>query len=51
MRYSIMLQLVLATTLILLGAAAVFAWVQNRPTSPYIDDDTLSSQGSVTLLA
>ncbi len=31
MRYSIMLQLVVATTLILTGAAAFFAWLQNRP--------------------
>lgn len=30
MRYSIMLQLVTGTTLILIGAAALFAWVQNR---------------------
>ncbi|MEN9224719.1 MAG: hypothetical protein Q6L60_05230 [Thermostichus sp. HHBFW_bins_43] len=43
MRYSIMLQLVTGITLILLGSAAVFAWIQNRtepmelgqvPTSP-----------------
>jgi len=32
MRYSIMLQLVVATTLVLTGAAAFFAWLQNRPT-------------------
>ncbi|HEY9735761.1 MAG TPA: hypothetical protein V6D06_05740 [Trichocoleus sp.] len=31
MRYSIMLQLVALTTLFLVGAAALFAWVQNRP--------------------
>ncbi len=31
MRYSIMLQLVVATTLVLTGAAASFAWLQNRP--------------------
>jgi hypothetical protein len=30
MRYSIMLQLVTGTTLILVGAAALFAWLQNR---------------------
>lgn len=30
MRYSIMLQLVAATTIVLLGAAALFAWLQNR---------------------
>jgi hypothetical protein len=31
MRYSIMLQLVLSTTVVLLAAAALFAWLQNRP--------------------
>lgn len=31
MRYSIMLQLVVGTTLILVGAAALFAWIQTRP--------------------
>lgn len=30
MRYSIMLQLVAGTTAVLLGAAALFAWLQNR---------------------
>lgn len=30
MRYSIMLQLVAATTVVLVGAAALFAWIQNR---------------------
>jgi len=30
MRYSIMLQLVAATTFVLLGAAALFAWIQTR---------------------
>jgi hypothetical protein len=30
MRYSIMLQLVAGITLMLLGAAALFAWIQNR---------------------
>ena len=30
MRYSIMLQLVAGTTLILVGAAALFGWLQNR---------------------
>jgi len=33
MRYSIMLQLVGLITLILLGTAASFAWLQNRPNS------------------
>jgi len=31
MRYSIMLQLVAGMSLVLLGTAALFAWVQNRP--------------------
>jgi hypothetical protein len=30
MRYSLMLQLVAGTTLILLSTAALFAWLQNR---------------------
>jgi hypothetical protein len=30
MRYTIMLQIVAGTTVILLGAAALFAWLQNR---------------------
>lgn len=31
MRYSIMLQIVVVTTLILVGSGAFFAWLQNRP--------------------
>ena len=31
MRYSIMPQLVVGITLTLVGAAALFAWIQNRP--------------------
>lgn len=31
MRYSIMLQIVAIITVILLGAAGLFAWLQNRP--------------------
>lgn len=31
MRYSIMLQIVVGTTLILIGAAAFFGWLQTRP--------------------
>jgi len=31
MRYNIMLQLVVGTTLILLSSAALFAWIQTRP--------------------
>lgn len=39
MRYSIMVQLVAGITLILLGAAALFAWAQNRtePVEPRRD--------------
>ncbi|USR91631.1 hypothetical protein NEA10_02575 [Phormidium yuhuli AB48] len=33
MRYSIMLQLVVVTTLIMVGSGAFFAWLQNRPKS------------------
>jgi hypothetical protein len=31
MRYSIMLQIVVGTTVLLVGAAAFFAWLQVRP--------------------
>jgi hypothetical protein len=31
MRYSIMLQIAVSTTLILVGAGAFFAWLQTRP--------------------
>jgi hypothetical protein len=34
MRYSIMLQLVGIITLILVGTAGLFAWLQNREVSP-----------------
>jgi hypothetical protein len=34
MRYSIMLQLVSGITLILVSGAALFAWIENRPTPP-----------------
>lgn len=33
MRYNLMLQVVGLITLILLGTAALFAWMQNRPVS------------------
>lgn len=33
MRYSIMLQLVGFITLVLVGSAALFAWIQNRTVS------------------
>jgi hypothetical protein len=42
MRYSIMLQLVGLITLILVGTAAFFAWLQNRPVS----NPTLNSEVS-----
>ncbi len=41
MRYSIMLQLVVTTTLILGGAAAFFAWLQNRPVETEAQRDPL----------
>ena len=41
MRYSIMLQLVGIITLILVGAAALFAWVQSRPTPQKITEDNV----------
>jgi hypothetical protein len=41
MRYSIMLQLVVTTTLILGGAAAFFAWLQNRPVETEAQRDRL----------
>lgn len=34
MRYSIMLQLVVSTSVVLVAVAAFFAWLQNRPQSP-----------------
>ncbi|MBW4648466.1 MAG: hypothetical protein KME06_07165 [Kastovskya adunca ATA6-11-RM4] len=34
MRYSIMLQLVISIALLLLGAAALFAWLQSRTAEP-----------------
>lgn len=46
MRYSIMLQIVAVMTLILLGSAALFAWIQNR-TEPI---DSKHSTGSNSLL-
>jgi hypothetical protein len=40
MRYSIMLQIVGIITLILLGAAALFAWLQHRPAPAQPTTDT-----------
>ncbi|MFB2876783.1 hypothetical protein [Floridanema aerugineum] len=34
MRYAIMLQIVGIITIILLGTAGLFAWLQQRPTQP-----------------
>jgi hypothetical protein len=34
MRYSIMLQIVVGSTLILVVAAAFFGWLQTRPVAP-----------------
>jgi len=41
MRYSIMLQLVRIITLILVGTAALFAWVQSRSTPQKITEDNV----------
>lgn len=43
MRYSIMLQLVAGITFVLLGAAALFAWVQNRGEPVELRRNTISS--------
>jgi hypothetical protein len=43
MRYSIMLQLVAGTTLILLGVAVLFAWIQTRIEPIDLREDTISS--------
>ncbi len=46
MRYSIMLQLVATITLIFLGTAALFAWLQYRP-----GIEKKSTQSSISYLA
>ncbi|HEY9885112.1 MAG TPA: hypothetical protein V6C98_16010 [Thermosynechococcaceae cyanobacterium] len=46
MRYSIMLQLVTGITLILLGTAALFAWVQTRTTPTELKGTTSSQPDS-----
>lgn len=43
MRYSIMLQLVAIVTVIFLGTAALFAWLQYRPTT---EENRLQSSNS-----
>jgi len=43
MRYSIMVQLVAGVTLILLGTAALFAWIQTRTEPVELRGDTVSS--------
>ena len=44
MRYSIMLQLVTGITLVLVNAAALFAWIQNRPnTTPEVTQTKLKN--------
>jgi hypothetical protein len=47
MRYSIMLQIVVVTTLILVGAGAFFARLQNRPQPQQFE----GSQGNVAFLS
>ena len=46
MRYSIMLQVVGIITLILVGTAGLFAWLQNRDAPPELDSKrvTLNSE-------
>jgi hypothetical protein len=44
MRYSIMVQLVAGITLILLGAAALFAWIQTRTEPVNLRKDTFSDR-------
>jgi uncharacterized protein YpmB len=46
MRYSIMLQIVGIITLMLLGAAALFAWLQHRPAPTQT-----STESSIKVLA
>jgi len=43
MRYSIMLQLVAGTTLIFLGVAVLFAWIQTRIEPIDLREDKISS--------
>ncbi len=51
MRYSIMLQIVVMTTLILVGSGAFFAWLQNRPQlDPFEDSQTTILPGSSLLV-
>lgn len=47
MRYSIMLQLVVVTTLIMVASGAFFAWLQNRPRLEPFE----GSQGKATFLS
>ena len=42
MRYVIMIQVVSIVTLILLGASAMFAWLQNRTLQESLDLDNTS---------
>lgn len=44
MRYSIMVQLVAGVTLILLGTAALFAWIQTRTEPVDLREDIGSSR-------
>jgi hypothetical protein len=48
MRYSIMLQLVTGITLVLVGAAALFAWIQNRP-NPTLEETRNGSSNRFSL--
>ena len=46
MRYSIMLQIVAGTTLILVGSAALFAWIQNRVEPAELRNSPVSSRAN-----
>ncbi|WP_179228325.1 hypothetical protein [Leptolyngbya ohadii] len=46
MRYSIMLQIVVGTTVVLVGAAALFAWIQNRSTERSFLESTQWNQAA-----
>lgn len=46
MRYSVMLQITVATTVILLVIAALFAWLQNRPSELKLKPPVTSLEGN-----
>lgn len=48
MRYSIMLQLVVAIAFIFLGAAAMFAWLQYRPSAEQSNSFEIENRALIT---